>query len=106
MEGLAALSDSAARMGGEPRSTRRALDELSAMVTAAGVAAAHISAARLDALESEDARAQLDTEREAARAALAGEAEPPATRLGLRLAEFVATANAYENAAVTEQDLH
>ena len=106
MEGLAALSDSAARMGGEPRSTRRALDELSAMVTAAAVAAAHVSAARLDAAESEDARAQLETEREAARSALAGEAEPPATRLGARLAEFVATANAYENAALAEQDLH
>jgi uncharacterized membrane protein YccC len=106
MEALAALSDSAARMGGEPRSTRRALDELSAMVTAAAVAAAHISAARLDALELEDAGAQLDTEREAARAALAGEAEAPATRLGHRLAEFVAAANAYENAALVEQDLH
>ncbi len=52
MEALAALSDSAARMGGEPRAARRGLDEMSAMVVAASVAAAHVSAARLDALEA------------------------------------------------------
>jgi uncharacterized membrane protein YccC len=110
MEALAALSDSAARMGGEPRSTRRALDELSAMVSAAAVAAAHISAARLDALEPSeiaDARARLEAERLAARVELAGEAVPetPGSQLAEKLREFVAAANAYETAARAEQDL-
>ena len=52
MEALAALSDSAARMGGEPRSARRALDEVSAMVIAASIVAANVSAARFDALDA------------------------------------------------------
>jgi uncharacterized membrane protein YccC len=47
IEAIAALSDSAARMGGEPRATQRGLDEMSAMLIAAHVLVAHLSAARL-----------------------------------------------------------
>jgi uncharacterized membrane protein YccC len=47
IEALAALSDSAARMGGEPRAAQRGLDEMAAMLIAASVFVAHLSAARL-----------------------------------------------------------
>ena len=47
VEALAALSDSAARMGGEPRTVHRGLDELADMLIAGYVLAAHVSAARL-----------------------------------------------------------
>ena len=48
IEAVAALSDSAARMGGEPRAAQRGLDEMAAMLIAASVFVAHLSAARLD----------------------------------------------------------
>jgi uncharacterized membrane protein YccC len=48
IEAVAALSDSAARMGGEPVSARRGLEEMSAMLIATSVFVAHVSAARLD----------------------------------------------------------
>ncbi len=48
IEAVAALSDSAARMGGEPQNARRGLEEMTAMLIAASVFAAHLSAARLD----------------------------------------------------------
>jgi uncharacterized membrane protein YccC len=105
MEALAALSDSAARMGGEPRAARRALDEMSAMVIAAGVAAAHISAARLDAIDA-GALAGLAVERGLARETLAGKPPPPDSRLAATLADFLAAADAYEKAARRETDLH
>ena len=57
IEAVAALSDSAARMGGEPVSARRGLEEMSAMLIATSVFAAHVSAARLDVREAEDAAA-------------------------------------------------
>ena len=48
IEAVTALSDSATRMGGEPQSARRGHDEMPAMLIAASVFAAHVSAARLD----------------------------------------------------------
>ena len=47
IEAIAALSDSAARMGGEPRAAQRGLDEMAAMLIAAHVVVAHLSATRL-----------------------------------------------------------
>ena len=47
VEAIAALSDSAGRMGGEPQTVRRGLDEMAAMLIAGYVLAAHISATRL-----------------------------------------------------------
>jgi uncharacterized membrane protein YccC len=47
IEAVAALSDSAARMGGEPRAAQRGLDEMAAMLIAVSVFVAHVSAARL-----------------------------------------------------------
>jgi uncharacterized membrane protein YccC len=99
MEALAALSDSAARMGGEPRAARRALDEMTAMVIAAGAAAAHISAARLDGGEG------LEAERRAALEALSGTPPAQGSRLAASLAGFVAAADAYETAARRDADL-
>jgi uncharacterized membrane protein YccC len=110
MEALAALSDSAARMGGEPRAARRGLDEMSAMVVAASIAAAHLSAARIDALDpdatAEDAL-QLEANRLLARATLAGEGarKAPASRLADSLDALVAAAKTYEAAARREADL-
>jgi uncharacterized membrane protein YccC len=103
MEALAALSDSAARMGGEPRAARRGLDEMSAMVIAASRAAAQISAARLDARQAHSAAA-LEAERRIARETLAG-AAPGDSRLAATLAELLAAADAYEKAARREADL-
>jgi len=47
IEAIAALSDSAGRMGGEPQAVRRGLDEMDAMLIAGYGLAAHISATRL-----------------------------------------------------------
>ncbi|WP_158813745.1 FUSC family membrane protein [Methylocapsa sp. S129] len=47
IEAIAALSDSAGRMGGEPQAVHRGLDEMAAMLIAGYVLAAHISATRL-----------------------------------------------------------
>jgi uncharacterized membrane protein YccC len=106
MEALAALSDSASRMGGEPRAAQRALDELSAMVVAAGVAAANLSATRLDAIEAGPEAAEwLDNERLAAVRTLEGEPAPERSRLAASLAGLVRAADAYEKAA-TGKDLH
>ncbi len=82
IEAIAALSDSAARMGGEPRTTQRGLDEMSAMLIAAHVVVAHLSAMRLalraggggaDAAEVEAKAARLWL---AARFAAKAEGEP------------------------------
>jgi uncharacterized membrane protein YccC len=107
MEALAALSDSAARMGGEPRAAQRALNELSAMVMAAGEAAANISATRLDAREAgPEAAAWLEAERVGAAATLAGAPPSKGSRLAASLAGLVGAADAYEKAASGEDDLH
>ncbi len=106
MEALAALSDSAARMGGEPRAARRALDELSAMVVAAGVAAANLSATRLDAIEAgPEAAGWLEAERAVAARTLAGAPAPDGSRLAASLSGLVIAADSYEKAA-TGEDLH
>ena len=49
IEGVAALSDSATRMGGEPRMAQRGLDAMAGMLVRAGIFAAQVSAIRLDA---------------------------------------------------------
>jgi uncharacterized membrane protein YccC len=106
MEALAALSDSAARMGGEPRAAQRALDELSAMVVAAGAAAAQLSATRLDAREAgPEAGEWLEAERAGAARTLAGAPPREGSRLGASLAALVGAADLYEKAA-TGEDLH
>lgn len=51
VEAIAALSDSAGRMGGEPQTVRRGLNEMADMLIAGYVLAAHISATRLFARE-------------------------------------------------------
>jgi uncharacterized membrane protein YccC len=51
VEALAALSDSAGRMGGEPQTVHRGLSEMADMLIAGYVLAAHISATRLFARE-------------------------------------------------------
>ncbi|HEY1940570.1 MAG TPA: FUSC family membrane protein [Roseiarcus sp.] len=111
-EAIAALSDSAARMGGEPRATRRGLDEMAAMLIAAHVVATHISALRLDLRVSEgDAvkAGQAQVEADAARRwlvktladfdandppVLAGDVRPPPALLKATLA-LLAAARAY-----------
>jgi uncharacterized membrane protein YccC len=106
MEALAALSDSAARMGGEPRAARRGLDEMSAMVIAAGNAAAQLAAARLDALQGgEEMAPWLEQQRRLAAATLSGEPAPEGSRLAAGLAGLLAAAAAYEQAAKREADL-
>jgi uncharacterized membrane protein YccC len=47
VEAIAALSDSAGRMGGEPQTVHRGLNEMADMLIAGYVLAAHISATRL-----------------------------------------------------------
>jgi uncharacterized membrane protein YccC len=47
VEALAALSDSAGRMGGEPQAVHRGLNEMADMLIAGYVLAAHVSATRL-----------------------------------------------------------
>ena len=47
IEAIAALSDSAARMGGEPAAAQRGLEELTAMLIAAHGVVAQLSAARI-----------------------------------------------------------
>ncbi len=47
VEAIAALSDSTGRMGGEPQTVRRGLNEMANMLIAGYVLAAHISATRL-----------------------------------------------------------
>jgi hypothetical protein len=53
IEALAAASDSAARMGGEPRAVQRGLEEMTAMLIAASVFASNVSAVRLETREAE-----------------------------------------------------
>jgi uncharacterized membrane protein YccC len=87
IEAIAALSDSAARMGGEPHTRRRGLDEMATMLIAAGELTAKISANRL-ALREAAAGPQRDAvveEVRSARVALLGklgEGEPDAQAQG------------------------
>ena len=68
IEAIAALSDSAARMGGEPEAAQRGLEELAAMLIAAHGVVAQLSAARI-ALRAADP-AEADQARVEAAAAL------------------------------------
>ena len=112
IEAVAALSDSAARMGGEPRAARRGLEEMAAMLIAASVFVAHVSAARLDlqgaeGADREAARAQARSTRQwiVGRLASGTEDEPapesdaPMARLRLAAHGLVEAAQAYQSAA-------
>ena len=109
IEAVAALSDSAARMGGEPMRTQRGLEEMTAMLIAASVFAAHVSAARLDAQGGEGEALRLSPrDAEGTRAWIAqrlaggggGEIAPDAPRPRLRAAtlSLLERAAAYEAA--------
>ena len=71
IEAIAALSDSAARMGGEPRAAQRGLDEMAAMLIAAYVVVAHLSAMRLALRAAGDGADEAEAEAKAARVWLA-----------------------------------
>jgi len=74
IEAIAALSDSAARMGGEPETAQRGLDELTAMLIAAHGVVAQLSAARIALRAVDPAEAdQSRVEAAAARRWLSGE---------------------------------
>ncbi len=114
IEAIAALSDSAARMGGEPRAARRGLDEMAAMLIAAYVVVAHLSAARLalraarganvDAAQAEAKAARVWL---AARLAAKGDGEPsgewggesPSTPLKNATLALLAAAREYRRAS-------
>ena len=116
IEAVAALSDSAARMGGEPQNARRGLEEMTAMLIAASVFAAHLSAARLDlrhpeddplAPTPEDAErtrqwlvARLATGADAASSAEPANFEGPLSRLRAAALRLIEAARAYERAAM------
>ena len=89
IEAIAALSDSAARMGGEPRAAQRGLEAMAPMLIAAYVVVAHLSAMRLAMRTSEgegaaaaQARAQAARLWLASALALSEGAEPPAPSEG------------------------
>ncbi len=113
IEAIAALSDSASRMGGEPRATQRGLDELAAMLIAAHVLATRISALRLAMRVSKgDAVEEAQVEADGAcrwlvktlaafdandPPVLAGDVPPPPALLKATLA-LLAAARAYRRA--------
>ena len=115
IEAVAALSDSAARMGGEPQNARRGLEEMTSMLIAASVFAAHLSAARLDLRHPGDdptAPAWDDAERTrewlVARLAIgadeAADPEPanfegPLSRLRAAALRLIGAARVYERAS-------
>ena len=112
IEAIAALADSAERMGGEPRAAQRGLNELPPMLIAAHVVVAHLAAMRLalhiaDPAAATSARAEAEAARAWLRGALAGgpeavgEIEPgaPAAALKNAVRRLVAAAEAYRRAA-------
>jgi len=113
IEAIAALSDSAVRMGGEPRAAQKGLDELATMLISAHVVVARISAMRLalgavDADAAPGALAEIEASRRwlAARlAAAVGDAAPgeaaSASDAPLEAAatRLIAAADAYQRAA-------
>ena len=115
IEAVAALSDSAARMGGEPRAARRGLEEMAAMLIAASVFVAHVSAARLDLQETPEpdrasARLQAEATRQwivarlkaGAEEVLEPEDEAAMARLRASAIGLLEAAQAYESAAREE----
>jgi uncharacterized membrane protein YccC len=118
IEAVAALSDSAARMGGEPRAAQRGLDEMAAMLIAASVFVAHLSAARLDlrgaetevaGLVESDAAATREwlVERLAADPATTCDPPPqeeaPMPRLRAAAVRLIDAARAFEEACAQEK---
>ncbi|MGA2492667.1 MAG: FUSC family membrane protein [Roseiarcus sp.] len=114
IEAIAALSDSAARMGGEPEAAQRGLEELAAMLIAAHGVVAQLSAARIalrsaDPAEADQARVEAAAARRwlsselAADGATAGEATidraAPFSALKRATRRLTATAEAYRKAA-------
>ncbi len=111
IEAVAALSDSAARMGGEPRSAQRGLEEMTTMLIAASVYVAHLSAARLDLHEPDVAPQRLERAQSALQwlnARLAPGADEttgafavdaPFPRLRAATNDLIAAARAFEEAA-------
>ena len=114
IEAIAALSDSAARMGGEPAAAQRGLEELAAMLIAAHGVVAQLSAARIalqaaDPAEADQARVEaaaaqrwLSGELAAGGAAAAeGTIDRAAPFSGLKRAtrRLIAAAEAYRRAA-------
>jgi uncharacterized membrane protein YccC len=114
IEAMSALSDSATRMGGEPRTAQRGLDEMTQMLIDAGVFVAHVSAARLDIRAAEAAlsptvRERTDATRKWLIARLAADPaaaerlvepdDPPLARLRAAAVAFVGAVEAYEAAA-------
>jgi uncharacterized membrane protein YccC len=114
IEAIAALADSAERMGGEPRAAQRGLNELPPMLIAAHVVIAHLAAMRLalhiaDPAATADAQAEAEAARTWLRGALAGGPEatsaiaPDAQAAALKNAvrRLIAAADAYRRAAAT-----
>ena len=115
IEAIAALSDSAARMGGEPAAAQRGLEELAAMLIAAHGVVAQLSAARLalgaaDPAEADQARVEAAAARrwlsdELAADGAAGEAAidraAPFSALKRAARRLTAAAEAYRRAAAT-----
>jgi uncharacterized membrane protein YccC len=115
IEAVAALSDSATRMGGEPQPARHGLDEMTTMLISATVFAGHLSAARLDLRHPDpDASAPTWNEAEATREWLvsklasgaaeeedleASNFEGPFSRLRAAAIGLINAARAYERAA-------
>ena len=116
IEAIAALSDSAARMGGEPAAAQRGLEELAAMLIAAHGVVAQLSAARIalqaaDPAEADQARVEAAAARRwlsgelAAGGAAAAEAAidraAPFSALKRATRRLTAAAEAYRRAAAT-----
>ena len=114
IEAIAALSDSAARMGGEPEAAQRGLEELTAMLIAAHGVVAQLSAARItlqgvDPAEAEQGRVEAAAARRwlsgalAAGGASAGDAAidrgAPFSALKRATRRLTAAAAAYRKAA-------
>lgn len=107
IEALAALSDSAARMGGEPQSVQRGLEEMAAMLVAAFDLSAQISAARQALGQSRGGANFAQVSADAARASewlgaqLASHAgaldltSAPQPALGQATLRFLSTSRAY-----------
>lgn len=113
IEALAALSDSAARMGGEPQSTRRGLEEMAQMLIAASAFVARVSAARLDRPafsndENASYNSKLELDRQSV-AAILGASGPSrggpngsASRLVAAAYALAESADLYEQAATAD----
>lgn len=113
IEAVTAVSDSAARMGGEPMSARRGHDEMPAMLIAVSVFVAHVSAARLDIRAAEPANlSALDptrrwlvarlTAKSGADAPFAEPDDEKFSRLRAAALELIAAVEAFEEASQAE----